>query len=84
LYFFHIAKIRFINYGKRLFKSFYQTFAARRFFARLATVAAFRVAQLQTARPKNNIYLVTPEKYGQFSARGAQITEETWTNPRAV
>lgn len=25
-------------------------------------------------------YLVTPEKYGQLSARGATITDETWTN----
>lgn len=29
--------------------------------------------------PKSH-YLVTPEKYGQLSSRGAQITEETWQN----
>ena len=35
----------------------------------------FKAATPPTAR-----YLVTPEKYGQLSSRGAQVTEETWTN----
>lgn len=34
----------------------------------------------RTARPVTAIYLVTPEKYGQLSSRGAQVTDETWTN----
>lgn len=46
----------------------------------LTTAAASVWLDYEAARPKNNIYLVTPEKYGQLSARGAQITEETWTN----
>lgn len=33
------------------------------------------------ARPPSARYLVTPEKYGMLSARGSQVTEETWTNP---
>ncbi len=35
----------------------------------------YRAAEPPTAR-----YLVTPEKYGQLSSRGAQVTDETWTN----
>lgn len=35
----------------------------------------------EVSRPKSSTYLVTPQKYGQLSSRGAQITEETWTNP---
>ena len=34
----------------------------------------------RTARPVTAMYLVTPEKYGQLSSRGAQVTDETWTN----
>jgi pimeloyl-ACP methyl ester carboxylesterase len=33
-----------------------------------------------TARPINSVYLVSPEKYGQLSARAAQVTDETWAN----
>ncbi len=33
-----------------------------------------------TARPATLRYLVTPDKYGQLSARAAQVTDETWTN----
>lgn len=32
------------------------------------------------AHPANLRYLVTPDKYGQLSARAAQVTDETWTN----
>ncbi len=33
-----------------------------------------------TARPLNTRYLVTPDKYGQLSARASQVTNETWVN----
>ncbi len=33
-----------------------------------------------TARPINSVYLVKPDKYGQLSARAAQVTDETWSN----
>jgi pimeloyl-ACP methyl ester carboxylesterase len=33
-----------------------------------------------TARPINSVYLVSPDKYGQLSARAAQVTDETWAN----
>lgn len=34
----------------------------------------------ETAHPAHAAYLVTPQVYGMLSARGAQITEESWTN----
>lgn len=34
----------------------------------------------QSARPNNSVYLVSPDKYGQLSARAAQVTDETWSN----
>lgn len=34
----------------------------------------------KAATPVAVQYLVTPEKYGRLSARGAQVTDETWTN----
>lgn len=33
-----------------------------------------------TAEPPRSTYLVTPEKYGRLSSRGAQVTDEKWTN----
>ena len=32
------------------------------------------------SQPIAEVYLVTPEKYGQLSSRGAQVTDETWQN----
>ena len=34
----------------------------------------------QISKPVQTNYLVTPEKYGQLSTRGARITDESWTN----
>lgn len=34
----------------------------------------------ETSKPQSSTYLVTPEKYGLLSSRGAQVTEETWQN----
>lgn len=34
----------------------------------------------EMSRPQSSVYLVTPQKYGQLSSRGAQITDETWQN----
>ena len=33
-----------------------------------------------TSRPIHAKYLVTPDKYGQLSARASQVTDETWSN----
>jgi len=35
-------------------------------------------------RPPKAPYLITPEKYGRLSARGAKITDETWSNSDAT
>ncbi|MFN0277348.1 MAG: hypothetical protein ACKVRN_01975 [Pyrinomonadaceae bacterium] len=32
------------------------------------------------SRPVNSVYLVSPQKYGQLSARAAQVTDEKWVN----
>jgi len=34
----------------------------------------------EMARPKTSTFLVTPQKYGQLSSRGSQITDESWPN----
>jgi len=34
----------------------------------------------RTAHPDASVYLVTPEKYGRLSSRGAQVTDESWPN----
>lgn len=65
---------------KRLFRSFSRLLLPVVFLLVMATVASSVWLNYETSRPKNNIYLVTPEKYGQLSARGAQITEETWSS----
>jgi pimeloyl-ACP methyl ester carboxylesterase len=46
----------------------------------LALVGASAWLTYKVAHPQTARYLVTPEKYGQLSARGAQVTDETWTN----
>jgi len=50
--------------------------------ALLLIVAAIASASVwlvhETSHPVDLGYLVTPEKYGVLSARGAQVTEETW------
>ena len=34
----------------------------------------------EVSRPKSSVFLVTPQKYGQLSSRGSQITDENWPN----
>ncbi len=46
----------------------------------LAVVGASVWLTFKTAHPQTARYLVTPEKYGQLSSRGSQVTDETWTN----
>jgi pimeloyl-ACP methyl ester carboxylesterase len=66
---------------KRLFKSLYRLILPV-FILLFAAVVAASIWLVHTASiPPQAAYLVTPEKYGQFSARGARVTEETWTNP---
>lgn len=65
---------------KRLFKSFYRLLLPVFILVILAVVAAsIWLVQRASIAPKS-AYLVTTEKYGQLSSRGAQITDETWVN----
>ncbi len=45
----------------------------------LAVVGASVWLTYKMAHPPNARYLVTPDKYGMLSSRGAQVTDETWT-----
>lgn len=65
----------------RLFKSFYKLLLPVIILLLLAIVAASVGLIYKASRPPTAPYLVTPEKYGRFSARAARITEETWRNP---
>ena len=65
---------------KRLFKSFSRLLLPIVLLLSGALIASsIFLAQKASFAPKSN-YLVTPEKYGQLSSRGAQITDETWQN----
>lgn len=65
---------------KRLFKSFYGLLLPVIILLVIAFAAASVWLVHSTANPPKSVYLVTPEKYGRFSARGAQVTEEKWNN----
>ena len=64
----------------RLVKSFYRLLFPVILLIILAVGSASVWFIHESSRPANAAYLVTPEKYGQLSARGAQVTEETWSN----
>lgn len=65
---------------KRLFRSFYRLLLPVVILTVLALIASSIWLVYNIAQPPKNTYLVTPEKYGQLSARGAQVTEENWSN----
>ena len=65
---------------KRLFKSF-----SRLLFPVVVLIVAALIASsvwlIHTiSRPVASAYMVTPEKYGLLSARGATVTDENWAN----
>ena len=64
----------------RLFKSFYRLLLPVTILVVVAVIAASVWLVHTIAHPPTSAYLVTPEKYGQLSTRGAKITEENWTN----
>jgi pimeloyl-ACP methyl ester carboxylesterase len=66
--------------SKRLLKSFLRLLLPIVVLSILALVPASIWLVYATSRPNNVVYLVTPQKYGQLSARAAQVTEESWTN----
>ena len=65
---------------KRLFKSFYRLLLPVIILLVVAVMVASILLVHTVSTPPQAAYLVTPEKYGQFSTRGARVTEETWTN----
>lgn len=65
---------------KRLFKSFYRLLFPVVVLLVLATGAASVWLVRTVGNPPKSNYLVTPEKYGRLSARGAKVTDETWSN----
>lgn len=64
----------------RLIKSFYRLLLPVIVLIILAVMAASVWFVHIIANPPNTAYLVTPDKYGRLSSRGAQVTDETWKN----
>lgn len=64
----------------RLVKSFYRLFLPVITLLISALIAAALLLLYTASTPPRVNYLVTPEKYGQLSPRGAQVKDETWTN----
>lgn len=74
LHFKYMAKL------KRLLKSFSRLLTPIIILLVAAVLTASIWLSYETSKVPKAEYLVTPDKYGQLSARGAQITDETWTN----
>ena len=64
----------------RLLKSFSRLLFPVAFLIVVAVGGASVWLVHETSHPVSAAYLVTPEVYGMLSARGAQVTDETWTN----
>jgi pimeloyl-ACP methyl ester carboxylesterase len=64
--------------SNRIVRSIYRLIFPIALLMVLAVLAASVWLVSQAAVPPRSEYMVTPEKYGQFSTRGAQVTEETW------
>jgi pimeloyl-ACP methyl ester carboxylesterase len=65
---------------KRLVKSFYRLLLPVVILLILVVIVASILLVHTASNPPQANYLVTPEKYGQFSTRGARVTDETWNN----
>ncbi len=64
----------------RLFKNFSRLLFPVILLTVLAIAAAAVWLVHNVSVPPQAAYLLTPEQYGQFSTRGARVTDETWTN----
>lgn len=64
----------------RLLKSFSRLVLPLMVLVTLAVAPASVLLVREMSRPTSAIYLVTPQKYGQLSSRGTQITDENWSN----
>jgi pimeloyl-ACP methyl ester carboxylesterase len=65
---------------KRLFKSFFRLVLPLVIILGLAAIGSAIWLNYKAAEAPKSTYLVTPDKYGLISTRGAQVTDETWTN----
>jgi len=65
---------------KRLFRSIFRLVLPIIVLILLAATSASLWLVHTSARPQAVSYLVTPAKYGLLSARGAQVTDEKWTD----
>lgn len=65
---------------KRLVRSFWRLLLPVVLLVVVMVVAAAVWLVHQMAVAPKSVYLVTPQKYGQLSSRGAQITDESWSN----
>jgi pimeloyl-ACP methyl ester carboxylesterase len=66
--------------AKRLLRTFYRLLLPIVILVVAATVTASVWLVQKTSRPQSADYLVTPDKYGLLSSRGAQVTDEKWSN----
>lgn len=66
--------------ARRLIKSIFWLFLPVVVLLVLAVAGSSVWLVNEMARPQTAAYLVTPDKYGQLSARGAKVTDETWIN----
>ena len=65
---------------KRLVKSLYKLVSPTVILSFAAVAVASIWLVHEASRPVNTVYLVTPEKYGMLSSRGARVTDEAWSN----
>ena len=65
---------------KRLVKSLYKLVSPTVILSLAAITVASVWLVYEASRPVSNVYIVTPEKYGMLSARGARVTDESWGN----
>ncbi len=65
---------------KRLIKSFYRLLLPVVVLLFISVIGASIWLVHSSATAPNTAYLVTPEKYGLLSTRGAKVTDETWIN----
>lgn len=65
---------------KRLFKSFFRLVLPLVLILLLTLIGASMWLIHNAANAPKAAYLVTPDKYGLISTRGAQVTDETWAN----
>ncbi len=65
---------------RRFVKSFTRLLLPVVLLVGAAVIGASVWLVFQTSQAPKNSYLITPDKYGRLSSRGAQITDESWSN----